>query len=187
VPIDLDGVCFATANSSKGVASFPGLAMVFHHHRVASSPRLPRYLDLGVYTADNVPYTTSSNLIRALARAVDRFRCRVDGDGGPPSFAQRRGLARWLRGQLAAAGWRILAPETVSSPAVFSLVVPKSTSSLVLGESLESEGYFTSYRSRYLLERNLLQICLMSSHSQEELEPLLAALNQQASELQPTV
>ena len=74
VPIDLRGVHLATGTSGKGLASYPGLSLVFHHHDVAPQPeRLPRYLDLGCWSqGDGVPFTHSSNLVAALAAALDR-------------------------------------------------------------------------------------------------------------------
>src|SRR6185436_536926 len=70
-PVDLQGVYLASCVSGKGLGAFPGLSMVFYHDAVAPRPdKLPRYLDLGYYAAQNgVPFTHSSNLLSALQAA----------------------------------------------------------------------------------------------------------------------
>jgi len=92
--------------------------MVFYHHDVAPAPdRLPRYLDLGYYAAnDGVPFTQSSNLLSALLAALKRF------ESAQP-FAETAELAHWLRPKLRELGFRILAPDEQSSPAVITLVL----------------------------------------------------------------
>ena len=44
------------------------------------------------------------------------------------------------------------------------------------GRSLEAFGFFTSYASGYLRERNWLQICLMGEVRREQLERLIPVL-----------
>ena len=71
VPFDLSNVWLATGASGKALASYPGLALVFHRDIIGVSGVLPRYLDLGIYARDGVPFTHSSNLVRALRAAVE--------------------------------------------------------------------------------------------------------------------
>ncbi|HEY0781211.1 MAG TPA: aminotransferase class V-fold PLP-dependent enzyme [Thermoanaerobaculia bacterium] len=169
VPVDLGGVHLATAVSGKGLASFPGLALVFHEAELAPSPRLPAYLDLGSYArAGSIPFTTSTNLVAALAASLARHR--------PRSFAVRRRLAAWLQPRLEDLGFSTLAPEPIASPAVLTLRPPPGVEALALGEALEDRGIWLSYRSGYLLERNLLQVCLMGEHRRGEVEELLREL-----------
>src|SRR3954464_5429036 len=52
VPLDLANVWLATGASGKALASYPGLALVFHREPIAVSAKLPRYLDLGIYARD---------------------------------------------------------------------------------------------------------------------------------------
>jgi aspartate aminotransferase-like enzyme len=177
VPVDLEGVRLATGSSGKGIASFPGLGLVFHHHEIEPSPSLPRYLDLGYLASKGgLPFTTSTNLIYALRAALDRheeLRSLAAGDGA----GQAEKLMGFLRGELETAGWRILAPPVVSSPAVVTLA-PAPLSALDLGEWLETRGFWLSYRSEYLVRRNLIQVCLMGEHHRGEVEALLARLEE---------
>ncbi|HEX2091824.1 MAG TPA: hypothetical protein VHG28_05445, partial [Longimicrobiaceae bacterium] len=112
VPVELEGVYLATGVSGKGIGSFPGIALVFHHHEIVPSDRLPRYLDLGLYAAcDGTPFTQSSNLVRALDAAVARL-----ADSGIAAEAAED--SAWLRDRLRERGFRVLAAGTDSSPAV---------------------------------------------------------------------
>ena len=170
VPVDLAGVHLATGVSGKGLASFPGLALVFHAEPIAPVPHLPHYLDLGSYAhSDSVPFTTSTNLVSALAASLARF-ARKDG------YATRRRLAAWLRPRLETLGFSIMAPEAIAAPMVLTLSPPPGVTALALGEALEDQGIWLSYRSGYLAKRNLIQICLMGEHHRWEAEELLKVL-----------
>ncbi|HVG23408.1 MAG TPA: GNAT family N-acetyltransferase, partial [Thermoanaerobaculia bacterium] len=70
VPVDLSKVWLASGASGKALASYPGLSFVFHQEVMKTSG--PRYLDLELYAGDNVPFTHSSNLVRALNAALAR-------------------------------------------------------------------------------------------------------------------
>ncbi len=74
VPLNLEGVTFASGVSGKTLGSYTGLSFVFHQEKVRPSLCLPRYLDLGSYVeAGGVPYTQSSNLVEALAQALKKY------------------------------------------------------------------------------------------------------------------
>jgi aspartate aminotransferase-like enzyme len=170
VPVDLAGVHLATGVSGKGLAAFPGLALVFHAEAIEPASHLPQYLDLGSYArSESVPFTTSTNLVSALAASLARS-ARRDG------FASRRGLAAWLRPRLEELGFKVMAPEPIAAPMVLTLSPPPGAAALALGEALEEREIWVSYRSGYLIERNLLQVCLMGEHHRWELEELLKAL-----------
>lgn len=170
VPVDLSVAHLASGVSGKGLASFPGLALVFHRQPIAPAPQLPHYLDLGSYAkTESVPFTTSTNLVSALVASLGRLR-RKDG------FAERRKLAAWLRPRLCELGFSVMAPEEIAAPMVLTLVPPAGVQAWALGEALEERGIWLSYRSGYLMERNLLQICLMGEHGRAELQELLAVL-----------
>jgi aspartate aminotransferase-like enzyme len=170
VPVDLSGVHLATGVSGKGLAAFPGLALVFHAEAIEPAPHLPHYLDLGSYArSESVPFTTSTNLVSALAASLSRS-ARRDG------FAGRRGLAAWLRPRLEELGFKVMAPEPIAAPMVLTLLPPSGVAALALGEALEEREIWLSYRSGYLIERNLLQVCLMGEHHRWELVELLKVL-----------
>jgi aspartate aminotransferase-like enzyme len=170
-PVDLQGVSLASCVSGKGLGAFPGLSMVFYHDAVAPRPdKLPRYLDLGYYAAQNgVPFTHSSNLLSALQAALKRY------DSQQP-FAEIVELSVWLRPKLRELGFDILAPDAHASPAVITLTLPKSISSQKTGDQLQAAGFLLSYQSEYLRDRNWIQICLMGDCSRQSLVALLTEL-----------
>jgi aspartate aminotransferase-like enzyme len=175
VAVDLGGVWLASGVSGKGLAAFPGLSMVFADRPFVAAPeRLPRYLDLGLYAAsDGVPFTLSSNLLAALRRALERAL-------GPAHLGRIEELSGWLRAELERRGFRIVAPAGHAAPAVLTIALSPELNSNRVGADLRAAGYLLSYQSRYLLERNWLQICLMGDWQRDRLTPLLALLERVA-------
>ena len=170
-PVDLRGVWLASSASGKGLAGYPGLSLVFHHHDFVPSPdRLPRYLDLGMYsTAAGVPFTQSSNLVHALHAAVRR----VDW---PKHISELASASAALRGRLRKLGFNILAAEPCAAPGVVTLVLPREVDSGEIGRKLEKAGFLLSAHSEYLRSRNWIQICLMGEFKPESLDALVARL-----------
>ena len=118
---------------------------------------------------DAVPFTLSSNLLAALnagvARQNDQLLARIDADG------------RWIRQQLLALGLTLVAAEDESAGAVTTIALPPDAIDATrLGRALERKGFYTSYASGYLRQRNWLQICLMGEIRRPRLEPLLPVL-----------
>jgi aspartate aminotransferase-like enzyme len=172
VPVDLHGIYLATGVSGKALGAPAGIALVFHNHEIRASDTLPRYLDLGLYAqTEGSPFTHSSNLLRALYAAVIRI-----GKKGVPSAAVMEDAA-WMRDELRSHGFRILAPDDVTSPAVTTVVLPRGVSAEEFGARLEDEGFAVSYRSEYLQTRNWVQICLMGSYRRDCLRSLVAAFS----------
>ncbi|HJQ40758.1 MAG TPA: aminotransferase class V-fold PLP-dependent enzyme [Thermoanaerobaculia bacterium] len=169
VPLDLTGVWLATAASGKALAAYPGLSMVFHNHHIAPSNQLPRYLDLGMYARDGVPYTHSSNLVRALRVAVER----VDW---PTRFEQIVTNGAWLRGRLRAAGFNLIGDRATVAPHVVTIQLPEHIRSDDAARALERAGFLLSFASGYLRERNWIQICLMGEIGRDVLPPLIRQL-----------
>ncbi len=172
-PVDLRGVWLASGASGKGLAAYPGLGLVFCEERPAPDPALPRYLDLGLHCGNDnggaVPFTLSSNLLAALDAGLQRqtpeLLTQIDETGG------------WLRAQLRNSGFTLVASERESAGAVITIALPKkSIDSARMGTALESLGFYTSYASGYLRERNWLQICLMGEVSRPQLERLIPVL-----------
>lgn len=167
VAVDLSCVYLATSVSGKGLASFPGIALVFHNHEIVPDRRLPRYLDLGTYRVNGgVPFTHSSNLATALRQALL-------GLNAPARYETIRRCHAWLRSQLESAGFSIVAAEGHAAPAVLSIALPSTLSSLKLGEEMEERGFLLSFRSSYLVERNIIQVCLMGNVSEVDCRRML--------------
>ncbi|MBI5432729.1 MAG: aminotransferase class V-fold PLP-dependent enzyme [Planctomycetes bacterium] len=165
VPVDLSGVELATCTSGKGLASYPGLALVFHRADLGPATRpVPRYLDLRAWAGhDGVPFTHSSNLVRALASS---WRRAVAGE----TFARRLALSRELHGRLAELGLAPLVARERASPGVVTLALGARAESVAL--RLAREGVWLSWRSDYLRERGWLQFCLFGEHDADELARL---------------
>jgi aspartate aminotransferase-like enzyme/GNAT superfamily N-acetyltransferase len=172
MPVDLRGIHLATTASGKGLGSYPGLSMVFHDFTPKSQPaRLPGYLDLGHwYENASVPHTHSSNLVNALAVAVshatsERMQRIADN-------------AAWLRASLVEAGFQVLALGDSASPGIVTIVMGGDTGmkAAELGDELEMRGFWLSYRSGYLLERNWIQVALLGDPEREKLEKLLRVM-----------
>jgi aspartate aminotransferase-like enzyme/GNAT superfamily N-acetyltransferase len=178
VRVDLSGVHLASGVSGKGLASLPGLALVFHQTLPPPRADLPRYLDLGLWAAlDSVPFTHSSNLVTALDVAlaeVERLpagRCELDD------------TAAWLRHELRAAGFTLGATEPHASPIIVTVQLPPEIDVEKVGARLEQAGFLTSHRSGYLAQRNWIQFCLMASPSRAALTSLVATLKKAAAEV----
>lgn len=170
LPVDLSGVYLASSVSGKALGGFPGLALVFHNHPVTASPRLPRYLDLGVYAEDaGVPYTHSSNLLAALEAALEEG---VTAE----RFAVLASLSGMVRARLRALGLPVVGDDAHASPAIVSVALPAERDSVALGECLDAAGFPLSYRSGYLVRRNWVQISLMGAVSAGTVERLLTRL-----------
>ncbi len=179
-PVDLRGVWIASGASGKGLAAYPGLGLVFCERRPAPDPALPRYLDLGLHCSGDddgaVPFTLSSNLLAALDAGLQRqtpqLLARIAEDG------------RWLRGELCDAGFDLVASEDESIGAVTTIALPHGAiDSDRMGAALESLGFYTSYASGYLRERNWLQVCLMGEVERAQLERLMPVLAAQMDAL----
>ncbi len=179
VPVDLSEIYLASCVSGKGLAAYPGMSIVFYNHEIVPAQHmLPRYLDLALYAAANgVPFTTSSNLLYALRSAVDRFE--------PSRFQAIRAVSSWLRSELRKSGFTIVGISAPNSPAVTTIALPETISSEWVGRKLNEAGFQLSYRSRYLRERNWIQICLMGEVDQESLIPLLALLSRLCAAASP--
>jgi aspartate aminotransferase-like enzyme len=104
----------------------------------------------------------------ALAEAVRRAT--------PERMAQIAENAAWLRRELRMRGFGLVAPESVASPAIVTMVLDEGMSAAELGEELEIRGYWLNYRSNYLMERNWIQASLLGNPERASLEKLLHVL-----------
>lgn len=174
VPVDLCGVRMASAVSGKALGSLPGIAIVFHDGSVANGDHsLPRYLDLALYEAsDGVAFTQSSNLIAALAAALQRYQSQ---DPWNATVA----MAAWLRCQLRELGLRLLIEEDRTNPAVTTMALVPPIQARELGDRLQQAGFLVSYESDYLLARNWLQVCLMGCPTRENLVALVDTIRRE--------
>lgn len=170
LPIDLTGVWFASGASGKGLRSLPGLALVFYNHEIRPVARLPRYLDLGLYAcADGVPFTHSSNLVAALRTAIEG----VNWDERHQQFAE---TSTWLNARLRERGFDVVAATRDAAPGIVTIALPAGIDSRAVALLMEEEGYALAAHSGYLVQRNWLQMSLMSLPCRSELDGAIEAL-----------
>jgi aspartate aminotransferase-like enzyme len=175
MPVDLQGVSFATAVSGKGLAAFPGLAAVFHDGRLAISRQIPRYLDLSTYEAtDSVPFTHSSNLLAALDRSLALTHW-------PSKFEDVRQKSETLRTVLRSLALPPLAQDPDAAPGVVTVAIPDDVNAADVALALSTQGIQVAHQSGYLQQRNWLQICLMGELQEAALHSLPSALATQVS------
>jgi aspartate aminotransferase-like enzyme len=169
LPVALDRVWMASTVSGKGLCGYPGLAIVAHNHPIAPAPgRLPRYLDLGLYARDEVPFTHSSSLVVALAAAIER-----DWPAHWTALARR---SCRLRTTLRNAGFTPIADDTHAAPTVVTLAVPEGLDPLEVAERMHRAGFLIGAASDYLRTRGWIQICLMEEIADAVVDDAVAAL-----------
>lgn len=164
VPVDLSAVWLATAVSGKALGAFAGVSAVLHDAEVSPSSRLPRYMDLGYAREKHgVPFTQSSNLVRALSVALGQR-------DWPRRYDTIAHDSARLRRALAEQQFQLVADPMIASPAVHTIVLPHHVSSHSVGRQLRSSGWLVSFQSDYLAARNWIQVCLMGEYAHDDVE-----------------
>ncbi len=153
--MDLRDVRFATAVSGKGLAAYPGLAAVFHTGRLRNSKHIPRYLDLSLYEEENgVPFTHSSNLVAALGYSLAHTNWQR-------KFANVVEDSRWLNAELQRLPLQPLASKSDIATGILTFKIAEGISTADVAMDLAQRGLNIGWQSRYLLERNWMQVALM--------------------------
>lgn len=163
IEVDLSRVALATSSSGKGIASFPGLAIVFVNIPLSNSSYIPSYLDLKNYIElGYIPFTLNSNLLFALNIAIGKTMNR-------DHWREIEKLSHYLKNQFNDSGWAVLNKNQVENEFVFSLIL-RNQGSIEFGDSLKEEGILVSYESNYLKNNNMIQIALMGKHQPKEIQ-----------------
>jgi len=165
--VDLDRVHLASAVSGKGIASFPGLAFVFYDYLDNQNSSLPTYLDLQHYINNQgVPFTVCSNMLAALNYALtsNNYQKKIQ------NVAQ---ISNFLAEKLTQIGLVPIVDQNDSCTFVLTYEIPPELSSQTIGDQLEKLRFLVSYKSQYLLERNLIQLCLMTEPPKQRLNDLV--------------
>lgn len=167
-PVDLRAVHLAASTSGKGLAAVAGIGVVFHREPVRPGPdRVPRALDLGLYTSDEgVPFTLGSNVLGALHTALHQTNW-------PAKYQRVHELGTRLSSELRARGLTLADPDAT---AVITVVLPPSLEVTAVADSLERLGWIGASRSRHLHERGWLQLCLLGEIMSADLDGLADAL-----------
>ncbi|MFZ0368978.1 MAG: GNAT family N-acetyltransferase [Halobacillus sp.] len=165
-PLDLSGVHIASSVSGKALASYPGLAIVFHNYVPVPDPDIPKYLDLGVYDSNHsIPYTHSTNLVHALEVSLSSIDERPLG-----------ACMMELRNVLGNQGLKVLGDHSYSN-GIVTIALPDHISQQSFGERLKKNGIFINYESSYLARRNWVQIALMGDVDSNHLLRLGEVMN----------
>lgn len=157
VPLDLSDVYLASSTSGKAIGAYAGLAMVFYNHNVEPSDNIPLYIDLGYYNQKGgLPFTVSSSAIFALKKALEIISYEN-------KFEKIEAVSSYLRRELLSLGMKLIVPNEHSSPAVITFSLPSNINSEKFGKMMEEVGYYFSFNSYYLIEKNWIQACIMGN------------------------
>jgi aspartate aminotransferase-like enzyme len=171
-PVDLDGVYIASGTSGKGLASYPGIAMVYFDPEVLklNCSGMPKYMNLRHHRDTNwVPYTISTNLFYALRHAFD----------GIANEQHRENIAHisnYVYEQLAELGFTFLGDYNDMMPGIISIICPPEINSYELGVELEKNNFYVNYGGAYLRNGNYFQICIMGHQEIRNAEKLVSFL-----------
>lgn len=173
--LDLSGLAMATASSGKGLASVPGIAIIFSNIEVLPGECLPIYLDLHHYkNNEGIPFTLSSNLLMALNTAIKQKLC-------PKQFELTK---KYWKAYSHILESHALLPFNNRQSRVCTVVPPGGTAKHFI-DSLTQQGIKCSYESNYLKERGWIQIALLGYYTEEALASALAALKTTCETIQP--
>jgi aspartate aminotransferase-like enzyme len=170
--LDLNGVAFASGVSGKGLAALAGLAFVFHRSgERLGGEHVPRYLDLALYAQNaSVPFTHSTVLLEALRAALAEL--------DPASYRRRAAIGAAVRAALAAHGFDVFGDAHAAAPFVVTVALPPEIGAEGLAGAMLARGYRIAYESRYLRERNWIQLAWMGQVDREAALEAVAALAQ---------
>lgn len=172
IPVDLTKIHFASSVSGKGLASYAGFALVFHIDALEPDDALPRYLDIGLYASKaGIPFTQSSNLLAAMHVALGNLLNQTK-----EHLEHIAASANRIRKGIRELDYALLTSEEATKSSVITLVLPEGDSSKRLGDDLFVNGFRVHYESKYLVERNWLQIAVMEPLEDAEVERLLEVL-----------
>ncbi|RFA33483.1 aminotransferase [Virgibacillus dokdonensis] len=174
LPLHLESVYLASTVSGKGIGSYPGLAIVFHHEKLFPQNSIPSYLDLGRYqTSDSIPFTHSSNSLFAMQAALQQF------------CPDKTKLFRDISNAFQSVGMQVLTGENYS-PGIVTVCLPPEIRSRQFGDVLKQKGVQVSYESSYLLNHNWFQVAIMgqqqASHIMKGIEIIVEVYQQFARE-----
>jgi aspartate aminotransferase-like enzyme len=165
-PIDLSNVTMATASSGKGLASVPGLAIVFSNIEPTPNNEIPSYIDLGLYAGKGgIPFTISSNLVSALLVSLKQ---KLVNDQYILLEKYREKISALLQ-------QATLAPFDHTPSFVFTITPPADEYRDVLAQ-LSKAGMIISYESDYLKKRGWIQLALFNFYQEDELLKVINSL-----------
>lgn len=161
--LNLSQVTMATGSSGKGLASIPGIALVFSNVESQPVNDSPVYLDLGYYfSKQGIPFTLSSNLLKALYVSI----CEKLN---PVQYELIKVYRKKIFTILNEQG---VVPYNNSHSVVFTLVSPPKE----LIEHVERSNILFSHQSNYLEERGWYQLGTFGYYTEKQLQYVVASL-----------
>lgn len=158
-PVDMSEFYLASSVGGKGLLAYTGVSMVFYNHEVAEPTKpIPTYFNLWKYIqSDGIPYSGNSNLMRALAQALEIMNPEK-------RFGQIREVFEWTRNELRKMNLHIVNDGDAGN-VLLTIKLPSDLNSMEIGERMEFANYKLHYRSSFLQNNNILQIAFMSQDS----------------------
>ena len=172
IPLDLRKVYMASVSSGKAIGSLPGLAVVFYNELLkVPENSVPVYLDIWYYIKkEGIPFTLNSNALYALGVAVDIIDVKS-------RFTDITEKSAWLRRQISQLGYNFFPKDCHSlHPAIITIVMPETMNSVMFGSLLEAHNFLVNYNSEYLVRHNLIQICLFSDLSDDDMNFIIQVI-----------
>ena len=167
MPLDLSGVSMATASSGKGLASVPGLAIVFSNMDLVEKKDGPVYIDLSHYANnDGIPFTISSNLVKALSVSIQQ-KLQPDQFQFIQYYGER--IFETLNK-------KDIVPFSNAHSKVFTIVMP-GEAGLHFTRHMKQNKLLLSSESEYLKSREWQQLASFGYYTETELEYVLKVLN----------
>ena len=167
--VDYSVVYLASLVSGKGLSAYTGIAIVIYNHELEKPKKtIPFYLSLYEYhRCGGIPFSGSSNLLYALVTSLDELNLE--------ERLQKIKIAyQKIIETIASSPFQLFKVKDGAVMITFS--IPKTLSSMIFGGTMEHKGFLLHYRSKYLQEKNLLQIALMSQESVTSYPKMLEVL-----------
>ena len=165
-PLNLSKVAMATASSGKGLASVPGLAIVFSNIEFSLKKNVPVYFDLSHYSRKNgIPFTISSNLVNALSVSIAQ-KLRDD------QFGLVQEYSKHFFSVLNENAW---VPFSSANTRVYTIAMSKMAKRLFI-KSMEQRKLLLSYESDYLKIRSWMQLATFGYYREAQLKHVLTTL-----------
>jgi len=167
-PLDLSGVAMATASSGKGLASIPGLAIVFSNIEPVFKLACPLYLDLYHYkTTSGIPFTISSNLLKALYIST---RQKLQEEQYELIIGYRKRFFNSLKNAS-------VVPFSNENTSVFT-IMPRGSTTQQFVTKMMKHHLLLSYESDYLKEKRWCQLATFGYYTEKQLKQVSKNLHQ---------
>jgi aspartate aminotransferase-like enzyme len=167
IPLDLSNVAMATASSGKGLASIPGLAIIFSNTDPIFKSACPIYLDLYHYKATaGIPFTIPSNLLNALYISV---RQKLQEEQFLLITEYRKRFFNTLNDAS-------LVPFSNAHTTVFTIAPPESLTRHLMMH-MRKHHLLMSYESDYLKSKRWYQLATFGYYTEKQLKQVSNALS----------